>query len=141
MTSLHASQHERLPQNLEGLVVITRLNCTIDEKPTSIDERSPAVLKYRTPHFRCVITVLLLPQQTILLVITLPMLMIWVLYAPYLLRGLFFLFFAHLWWFGVLGLGSWIGVLGLGFMLRGFTACGMEPFGFFGVGALYINKE
>ena len=56
MTSLHASRHERLPQNLEGLVVITRLNCTIDEKPTSIDERSPAVLKYRTPHFRCVIT-------------------------------------------------------------------------------------
>ena len=137
MTSLHASRHERLPQNLEGLVVITRLNCTIDEKPTSIDERSPAVLKYRTPHFRCVIAVLQPPQLTTLVVLTLTMLMIWVLYTLYFSEGYslyFFLFSAHLWWFWILGLGTWILGFGLGFKLIGFRACGMEPFGFLGSG-------
>ena len=39
---------------------------------------------------------------------------------------------------GVLGLGSWIVFLGLG-ILVGFGACGVGPFGFFGVGALYIT--
>ncbi|XP_067940708.1 protein FAM78B-like isoform X2 [Watersipora subatra] len=43
---------EWLPHNLEGLVTITSLSATIDKKPTTIDERSTAVLKYRTPHFR-----------------------------------------------------------------------------------------
>ena len=36
--------------------------------------------------------------------------------------GLFFIIFsflAHLWWFGVLGLGSYIGFLGLGFSVDG----------------------
>ena len=37
---------------------ILRLGATIDEKPTSVDEKSSAVLKYRTPHFRYVITAL-----------------------------------------------------------------------------------
>ena len=32
----------------------------------------------------------------------------------------FFLIFAHLWWFGVLELGSWVGVLGFGFSDDGF---------------------
>ena len=36
--------------------------------------------------------------------------------------------------FGALGLGSYIGLSGLGF-----GACGVEPSGFFGYGALYIN--
>ena len=46
----------------------------------------------------------------------------------------FFLIFAHLWWFGVLGLGSYIGFLGWGFQLMGFGACGVGPSGFFGLG-------
>ena len=46
----------------------------------------------------------------------------------------FFLILAHLWWFGVLGLGSYIGFLGWGFQLMGFGACGVGPSGFFGLG-------
>ena len=46
----------------------------------------------------------------------------------------FFLIFAHLWWFGVSGLGSYIGFSGWGFRLMGFGACGMGPSGFFGLG-------
>ncbi|KAF6021410.1 FAM78A [Bugula neritina] len=56
---------DKLPQNLDGLVTITNLSATIDEKPTSIDERSQAVLKYRTPHFRASATVKVpqIPEQ------------------------------------------------------------------------------
>ena len=48
----------------------------------------------------------------------------------------FFLILAHLWWFGVLGLGSYIGFLGYGFSfdLMGFGAYGVGPSGFFGFG-------
>ena len=45
----------------------------------------------------------------------------------------FFLIFAHLWWFGVLGLGSYIGFWGWGFQLMEFGACGVGPSGFFGL--------
>ena len=31
---------------------VLKLKAAIDKKPTTIDERSTAVLKYRTPHFR-----------------------------------------------------------------------------------------
>ena len=51
--------------------------------------------------------------------------------------GLFFIFFlilAHLWWFGVLGLGSYIEFWDWGFQLMGFGACGVGPSGFFGLG-------
>ncbi len=34
---------------------VVRLKVSIDKKPTSLDERSNAVLKYRTPHFRSVL--------------------------------------------------------------------------------------
>ena len=33
-------------------VRILELEATIENRPTTIDEKSPAVLKYRTPHFR-----------------------------------------------------------------------------------------
>lgn len=33
---------------------VLKLKAAIDKKPTTIDERSTAVLKYRTPHFRAV---------------------------------------------------------------------------------------
>ena len=46
----------------------------------------------------------------------------------------FFLIFAHLWWFWVLGLGLILGVWGWGFQLMGFGACGVGPYGFFGFG-------
>lgn len=31
---------------------IQELEAKIENRPTTIDEKSPAVLKYRTPHFR-----------------------------------------------------------------------------------------
>ena len=42
----------------------------------------------------------------------------------------------------VWGLGFWVwclGFLGWGIQLMGFGSCGVEPSGFFGHGALYIN--
>ena len=35
----------------QGLKVV-RLKVAIDKRLTVVDERSPAVLKYKTPHFR-----------------------------------------------------------------------------------------
>ena len=41
-----------------------------------------------------------------------------------------------------LGLGSYIlGFLGLGFPVDGVWACGVEPSGILGYGALYINMK
>ena len=60
-------------------------------------------------------------------------------FFPRVILHYFFLILAHLWWFGVLGLGSYIGFLGWGFQLMGFGACGVGPSGFFWVVALYIN--
>ena len=54
---------------------------------------------------------------------------------------IFFLFFAHLWWFGfgVLGLGSYIGFLRLGFSVDRVWGLWCGAFWVFWVGALYIN--
>ena len=51
----------------------------------------------------------------------------------------FFLFLAHLWWVGVLGLGSYIGFLGLGFSVDGVWGLWCGAFWVFWFGALYIN--
>ena len=51
----------------------------------------------------------------------------------------FFLIFAHLWWFGVLGLGSYFGFLRLGFSVDGVWGLWCGAFWVFLVGALYIN--
>jgi len=40
------SQQSTLP------IRILELEAAIENRPTMIDEKSPAVLKYRTPHFR-----------------------------------------------------------------------------------------
>ena len=45
-----------------------------------------------------------------------------------------FLIFAHLWWFGVLGLGSQIGFLGLELSVDGVWDCHVGLSGFFGLG-------
>jgi len=34
-------------------IKVVRLKVAIDKRLTVVDERSPAVLKYKTPHFRC----------------------------------------------------------------------------------------
>ena len=52
-----------------------------------------------------------------------------------------FLFFAHLWWVGVLGLGSCFGFLGLRFSANVVGAFGVGTSGFFGVWALYIIEQ
>ena len=44
----------------------------------------------------------------------------------------FFLFVAHLWLFGVLGLGSWIGCLGLVFAVDGVFGIGTVVWGLLG---------
>ena len=47
----------------------------------------------------------------------------WLYWTPYFYQGyssyIFFLIFAHLWWFGVLELGSWVGLLRLRFSVYG----------------------
>jgi len=45
----HCDAHDSI--NPEKIKVL-KLKCGIDKKLTSIDEKSNAVLKYRTPHFR-----------------------------------------------------------------------------------------
>ena len=52
---------------------------------------------------------------------------------------LFFPIFAHIWWLGVLRLGSYFGVLGLGFSVDGVWGLWCGAFWFFWVGTLYIN--
>ena len=62
----------------------------------------------------------------------------------YVFPGLFFIFFlnfAHLWWFGVSGLGLGLGFWGWGYQSMGFGARGVGPSGFLGVGALYFNID
>ena len=57
-------------------------------------------------------------------------------------QGYFYTFFSFLTIYGGLGVGVWDWVfLGLRFQLMGFGACGVEPYEFCGVGALYINIE
>jgi len=40
------------PQQSILPIRILELEATIENRPTILDEKSPAVLKYRTPHFR-----------------------------------------------------------------------------------------
>lgn len=40
------------PKSFRDSVVVLELNTSIDSNPTSIDEASSVVLRYRTPHFR-----------------------------------------------------------------------------------------
>ncbi|XP_035996116.1 protein FAM78A isoform X1 [Fundulus heteroclitus] len=40
------------PKSFRDSVIVLELNTSIDPKPTSIDETSSVVLRYRTPHFR-----------------------------------------------------------------------------------------
>ena len=61
---------------------------------------------------------------------------------PTVILYIFFLFFAHLWWFG----GWCFGVLDLVFGVGLFSGWGFETvvrglLGFFGIWALYINIE
>ncbi|CAF1456115.1 unnamed protein product, partial [Adineta ricciae] len=44
-------------------VRILELEATIENRPTTIDEKSPAVLKYRTPHFRASATLKFPPLE------------------------------------------------------------------------------
>ena len=46
---------------------VLKLRAAIDKKPTTIDERSTAVLKYRTPHFRYALayTPVIVPYQAL----------------------------------------------------------------------------
>ncbi|XP_043952486.1 protein FAM78A isoform X4 [Gambusia affinis] len=40
------------PKSFRDSVIVLELNTSIDSNPTSIDEASSVVLRYRTPHFR-----------------------------------------------------------------------------------------
>ena len=59
---------------------------------------------------------------------------IYAIFFPRVILYNFVLFFAHLWWFGVLEFGSYRGYLGWGFQLMGFGACGVGPSGYYGLG-------
>lgn len=39
---------------------VENLSVSIDKKPTQMDERSSAVFKYKTPHFRFIILIIYL---------------------------------------------------------------------------------
>ncbi|KAI3382558.1 hypothetical protein SNEBB_003708 [Seison nebaliae] len=60
LSHLHKAEAESLLRSLERAanlpVKILSINVKIESKPTTIDERSSAVLKYRTPHFRAAAT-------------------------------------------------------------------------------------
>lgn len=49
------------PKSFRDSIVILELNATIDSNPTSIDETSGVVLRYRTPHFRANARILVPP--------------------------------------------------------------------------------
>ena len=63
----------------------------------------------------------------------------------YFFPGLFFILFYYfgsfmvVWAVGFWMLGHILGFWGWGFQLMGFGVCGVEPSGFFGYVALYIN--
>ena len=60
-------------------------------------------------------------------------------FFPRVILFYFFLILAHLWWFGVVGLGSYIGFLGFGFSVDGVWGLWCGVFGVFWDEALYIN--
>lgn len=43
--------NEKIPQSILPIRIL-ELEAKIENRPTIIDEKSSAVLKYRTPHFR-----------------------------------------------------------------------------------------
>lgn len=49
------------PKSFRDSIVILELNAIIDSNPTSIDETSGVVLRYRTPHFRANARILVPP--------------------------------------------------------------------------------
>lgn len=49
------------PKSFRDSVIVLEVNSSIDPKPTSIDESSSVVLRYRTPHFRASARVLVPP--------------------------------------------------------------------------------
>lgn len=49
------------PKSFRDSVVVLEVNSFIDPTPTSIDESSSVVLRYRTPHFRASARVLVPP--------------------------------------------------------------------------------
>jgi hypothetical protein len=51
----HPISHHPSQSNISKPILpirIQELDAKIENRPTIIDEKSPAVLKYRTPHFR-----------------------------------------------------------------------------------------
>ncbi|XP_054896380.1 protein FAM78A isoform X2 [Poeciliopsis prolifica] len=50
------------PKSFRDSVLVLDLNTSIDSKPTSIDEASSVVLRYRTPHFRAQARLLVPPM-------------------------------------------------------------------------------
>jgi len=51
----HQIQYQSTQSNITKPILpirIQELEAKIENRPTIIDEKSPAVLKYRTPHFR-----------------------------------------------------------------------------------------
>ena len=55
-------------------------------------------------------------------------------FCPRAILNMFFLIFADLWWFGVLGLGLTFGYWGWIFQFIEFGTCGVGPSGFFRLG-------
>lgn len=49
------------PKSFRDSVIVLDVNSSIDPNPTSIDESSVVVLRYRTPHFRASARVLVPP--------------------------------------------------------------------------------
>lgn len=49
------------PKSFRESITVLEVNTSIDPNPTSIDESSSVVLRYRTPHFRALARVLVPP--------------------------------------------------------------------------------
>lgn len=49
------------PKSFRESIIVLEVNSSIDSNPTSIDESSGVVLRYRTPHFRAFARVLVPP--------------------------------------------------------------------------------
>lgn len=54
----HQTRRQTLPIN------VLYIEAKIDNKPTQIDEKSSAVLKYKTPHFRASATIRMPPLNS-----------------------------------------------------------------------------
>lgn len=49
------------PKSFRDSIIVLEVNTSIDSNPTSIDESSSVVLRYRTPHFRACARILVPP--------------------------------------------------------------------------------